>query len=95
MPCIWLLELNHSLHVSLLSNQTKISFDIQHRFELTSSSTNGYLDHFNVDEKNSIIDKYAQNELTTTITIPSSSKQEDLNLKRLLQKPQEFILKVK
>ncbi|CAF1385595.1 unnamed protein product [Rotaria magnacalcarata] len=99
VPCIWLLELNYSLHVSLLSNGTKISLDIRRRFQLTTSS-NGFSNDFDADDsnskENSIIyehvfagqkKKFTSTELTTT-------KTQDLNLKKLLQRPQEFILKL-
>ncbi|CAF3612709.1 unnamed protein product [Rotaria socialis] len=92
-------ELNHSLHVSLLSNGTKISLGIRRRFQLTTSS-NGFSDNFDADDsnskENSIIHEhvFASQKNNVTSTELTTTKTQDLILKKLLQRPQEFILKL-
>jgi hypothetical protein len=91
VPCIWLLEINHSSYLSLSSNQTRLSLTIPRRFEYRTSTILYPIDFYQdiSDSKENKTEEFSRRKRSILTT-----EKQDLSLEKLLKTSQEFMLKV-
>ena len=94
----WLLELNPTYRLSLLSNRTKLSSPYQQKFEV-KPSINSYIDDFNRNNSysNENITMNKDNvmmKIDCTISTISMKTKKQSKLKKIFIKSSEFIIKV-
>jgi len=94
VPCIWLLEINHSSHFLLSLNQTEPSLTILRRFEYQTETTTTTAYPIDIDQDTSDSKESTTEEYSRTKRVVSIVKKQNLSLEELLKTPQEFILKV-